>query len=88
MRFTGYIFDVEGTLVDSVPQNLLSLHETLSDAGLPVRYELLQLYSGLDGDHGMSLLAGADGPAAPALQPRSSRPRPAERPAMPAVPHG
>ena len=29
MRFSGYIFDVEGTLVDSVPQNLLSL----TDAG-------------------------------------------------------
>ena len=25
MRFSGYIFDVEGTLVDSVQQNLLSL---------------------------------------------------------------
>ena len=57
MQFLGYIFDVEGTLVDSVPQNLLSLHETLSDAGLPVRYELLQLYSGLDGDQTLQLVA-------------------------------
>ena len=27
--FAGYIFDVEGTLVDSVPQNLRSLQKAL-----------------------------------------------------------
>jgi beta-phosphoglucomutase-like phosphatase (HAD superfamily) len=46
----GYIFDVEGTLVDSVQQNLLSLQVCLGDVGVSVPYELLQLYSGLDGD--------------------------------------
>jgi phosphoglycolate phosphatase-like HAD superfamily hydrolase len=30
MLFSGYIFDVEGTLVDSVRQNLPSLQETLA----------------------------------------------------------
>jgi beta-phosphoglucomutase-like phosphatase (HAD superfamily) len=45
--FSGYIFDVEGTLVDSVRQNLLSLQECLADFGIAVPYALLQLYSGL-----------------------------------------
>ena len=30
--WTGFIFDVEGTLVDSVPQNLRSLDEALKTA--------------------------------------------------------
>jgi phosphoglycolate phosphatase-like HAD superfamily hydrolase len=34
MRFSGYIFDVEGTLVDSVPQNLLSLKDALAKFGV------------------------------------------------------
>ena len=59
MRFTGYIFDVEGTLVDSVQQNLLSLHESLSDFGIGVPHEVLQLYSGLDGDQTLQLVAPA-----------------------------
>jgi HAD superfamily hydrolase (TIGR01509 family) len=57
MLFSGYIFDVEGTLVDSVRQNLLSLQETLAESGVPVAYELLQLYSGLDGDQTLQLVA-------------------------------
>jgi phosphoglycolate phosphatase-like HAD superfamily hydrolase len=48
--FSGYIFDIEGTLVDCVPQTLASLHHTLKEWGLSVPYETLQLYSGLDGD--------------------------------------
>jgi HAD superfamily hydrolase (TIGR01509 family) len=64
MRFAGYIFDVEGTLVDSVQQNLLSLQEALADFGIGVPYEVLQLYSGLDGDQTLQLvtpvLAAAD----------------------------
>jgi HAD superfamily hydrolase (TIGR01509 family) len=32
--FSGYIYDVEGTLVDSVPQNLRSLQEALDEAGI------------------------------------------------------
>jgi HAD superfamily hydrolase (TIGR01549 family) len=57
MRFAGYIFDVEGTLVDSVQQNLLSLQEALADFGIGTPYEVLQLYSGLDGDQTLQLIA-------------------------------
>ena len=57
MRFSRYIFDVEGTLVDSVQQNLLSLQVCLADFGISVPYELLQLYSGLDGDQTLQLVA-------------------------------
>lgn len=57
MLFSGYIFDVEGTLVDSVQQNLLSLQKCLADFGVGVPYELLQLYSGLDGDQTLQLVA-------------------------------
>jgi HAD superfamily hydrolase (TIGR01549 family) len=57
MRFAGYIFDVEGTLVDSVQQNLLSLQESLADFGIGAPYEVLQLYSGLDGDQTLQLVA-------------------------------
>ena len=42
--FSGYIFDVEGTLVDSVPQNLRSLQEALEEAGVDMPYAALQLY--------------------------------------------
>jgi beta-phosphoglucomutase-like phosphatase (HAD superfamily) len=35
--FSGYIFDVEGTLVDSVPQNLSSLQEALTKPALMYR---------------------------------------------------
>ncbi|MEA2836451.1 MAG: hypothetical protein QOD89_1001 [Bradyrhizobium sp.] len=57
MRFAGYIFDVEGTLIDCVPQNLLSLQQALADFGITVPYEVLQLYSGLDGDQTLQLVA-------------------------------
>ena len=57
MRFSRYIFDVEGTLVDSVQQNLLSLQVCLADFGVSVPYELLKLYSGLDGDQTLQLVA-------------------------------
>ena len=57
MPFSGYIFDVEGTLVDSVPQVLLSLQESLAGFGVTVPYELLQLYSGLDGNQTLQLVA-------------------------------
>ena len=59
MLFSGYIFDVEGTLVDSVRQNLLSLQESLDDFGVTVPYNVLQLYSGLDGDQALQLVAPA-----------------------------
>lgn len=57
MRFAGYIFDVEGTLVDCVPQTILSLQKSLAEFGLTVPYETLQLYVGLDGDQALQLLA-------------------------------
>ena len=57
MPYSAYIFDVEGTLVDSVPQGLLSLQESLAGFGIVVPYELLQLYSGLDGNQTLQLVA-------------------------------
>jgi phosphoglycolate phosphatase-like HAD superfamily hydrolase len=57
MRFTGHIFDVEGTLVDTVQPNLLSLQEALAEFGISVAYDLLQLYSGLDANQKLQLVA-------------------------------
>jgi HAD superfamily hydrolase (TIGR01549 family) len=54
--FRGYIFDVEGTLVDSVAQNLCSLDEALRGFGFEVPKESLQLYSGLDGDQTLQII--------------------------------
>ena len=54
--WTGFIFDVEGTLVDSVPQNLRSLDEALKSFGYEISKEMLQLYSGLDGDQTLQLV--------------------------------
>ncbi|MGB8608227.1 HAD family hydrolase [Bradyrhizobium sp.] len=57
MLFSGFIFDVEGTLIDCIPQNLQSLQETLAEFGVPVPYEVLQLYSGMDGDDALRIIA-------------------------------
>jgi HAD superfamily hydrolase (TIGR01549 family) len=54
--FKGFIFDVEGTLVDCVPQTLKSLQEALEQFGHQVPYNTLQLYSGLDGDQTLRLV--------------------------------
>ena len=54
--FSGYIFDVEGTLIDTVPQHLRSLQEALAQAGFEVPYETLQPYSGLDGNQTLQIL--------------------------------
>ena len=54
--FSGFIFDVEGTLVDSVSQNLKSQQEALERFGHQVPYSTLQLYSGLDGDQTLQLV--------------------------------
>jgi hypothetical protein len=48
--FEGIIFDVEGTLVDSVSQNQRSLQDALEKSGHRVPIETLRLYSGLDGN--------------------------------------
>ena len=63
MRFDGMIFDIEGTLIDCIPQNLRSWQETLCAFGLTVPLDILQLYSGMDGDDSLRILApdmGAD----------------------------
>ena len=59
MRYAGYIFDVEGTLVDCVPQTILSLQKCFADLGLSMSYNTLQSYSGLDGDQALQLIAPA-----------------------------
>jgi HAD superfamily hydrolase (TIGR01509 family) len=48
-RATTLVFDVEGTLVDCVPQTLHCWQQTLQDFGHPVELRALQAYSGLDG---------------------------------------
>ena len=57
MIFAGYIFDIEGTLIDCVPQTLSSLQDALREWGLFVPYETLQLYSGLDGAERLKIIA-------------------------------
>jgi HAD superfamily hydrolase (TIGR01509 family) len=54
--FEGFIFDVEGTLVDSVPQNLRSLQAALEKCGHRIPIQTLRLYSGLDGQQTLQLL--------------------------------
>ena len=44
--FTGFIFDVEGTLIDCVPQTLKSLQEALERFGRQALYDTLQLIPG------------------------------------------
>jgi phosphoglycolate phosphatase-like HAD superfamily hydrolase len=53
--FEGIIFDVEGTLVDSVSQNQRSLQDALEKSGHRVPIQTLRLYSGLDGDQTLQL---------------------------------
>jgi HAD superfamily hydrolase (TIGR01549 family) len=53
----GAIFDVEGTLVDCAPQNLQSWQDTLATCGLIVPIEVLQLYSGMDSDEMLQIVA-------------------------------
>jgi phosphoglycolate phosphatase-like HAD superfamily hydrolase len=55
MRAT-YIFDVEGTLIDCVPEILRCWSETLSGFGLAVPSAQLQLMSGMDGDEMLATL--------------------------------
>lgn len=57
MIFEGYIFDVEGTLVDCVQQNLASLRDTLRAWGISTSRDTLQRYSGLDGEETLKLVA-------------------------------
>src|ERR1700710_2881934 len=53
--FEGFIFDVEGTLLDSVSQNQRSLQDALEKSGYRVPIQTLRLYSGLDGDQTLQL---------------------------------
>jgi HAD superfamily hydrolase (TIGR01549 family) len=48
--FAGFVFDVEGTLIDSVQQTLRSMQEALEKDGYRIPIQTLHLYSGLDGD--------------------------------------
>jgi HAD superfamily hydrolase (TIGR01549 family) len=57
MRFDGFIFDIEGTLIDCIPQNLRSWQETLASFGVTVSLDFLQPYSGMDGDDMLRILA-------------------------------
>jgi HAD superfamily hydrolase (TIGR01509 family) len=54
--FDGFIFDVEGTLLDSVSQNQRSLQDALEKSGYRVPMHTLRLYSGLDGDQTLQLV--------------------------------
>lgn len=45
-----FIFDVEGTLVDTVPMTIACWLETLESFGVPARRDDLQRLSGMDGD--------------------------------------
>jgi len=66
--FTGFIFDVEGILGDSVPQNLRSLDEALESFDYEIPKETHQLYSGLDGDQTLQLVVpDADEPERQAI---------------------
>src|SRR3981189_3115711 len=60
----AYIFCVEGTLIDCVPDVLKSWSETLAAFGVSVPTADLQLMSGMDGDEMLGTLApGLDEPA-------------------------
>jgi phosphoglycolate phosphatase-like HAD superfamily hydrolase len=54
---TAYIFDVEGTLIDCVPEILQCWGETLAAFGIAVPSVHLQLMSGMDGDEMLAALA-------------------------------
>src|SRR4030088_2771490 len=57
----AYIFDVEGTLIDCVPDVLKSWSETLAAFGVSVSAADLQLMSGMDGDEMLgTLVPGLD----------------------------
>ena len=55
-RFTTAIFDVEGTLVDCVPQTLACWQRILERNGHAFTPSELQPYSGLDGDEMLGIL--------------------------------
>lgn len=59
MIFSGYIFDVEGTLMDCEPQTLSGLRDTLAEWSIIACYETLQRYSGLDGEETLKIVAPA-----------------------------
>ena len=53
----AYIFDVEGTLIDCVPDILQCWNETLAAFGVCVSTAQLQRLSGMDGDEMLAMLA-------------------------------
>jgi HAD superfamily hydrolase (TIGR01509 family) len=58
-RVRAALFDVEGTLVDCVPQTLESWRETLAEFGLNFAIERLQEFSGMDGGDMLDVLLPA-----------------------------
>ena len=52
----AYIFDVEGTLIDCVPQSLRCWRETLASFGVPMPMVSLRRLSGMDGDEMLATL--------------------------------
>jgi phosphoglycolate phosphatase-like HAD superfamily hydrolase len=82
--FEGFIFDVEGTLLDSVSQNQRSLQDALEKSGYRVPIQTLRLYSGLDGDQTLQLtVPDASGPERVAI--REDRREIYERDYLPSV---
>ena len=62
--FSGFIFDVEGTLVDSVPQNLRSLQDALKRSGYRLPYQTLQLFGPRRGPNPAARYSGSNGQGA------------------------
>jgi beta-phosphoglucomutase-like phosphatase (HAD superfamily) len=54
LRPRAFVFDVEGTLVDTVLPTLQCWSETLAEIGVTVRVADLHPYSGMDGKHMLS----------------------------------
>jgi phosphoglycolate phosphatase-like HAD superfamily hydrolase len=84
----AYIFDVEGTLIDCVPDILRCWTETLAAFGLRVPSVHLQRLSGMDGDEMLAILAPSLGEDArkDVLKAQSERYRAAYLPKVQAFP--
>src|ERR1700753_842726 len=82
--FEGFIFDVEGTLLDSVLQNQRSLQDALEKSGYRVPIQTLRLYSGLGGDQTLKLTV-PDAPARERLAILEDRREIYERDYLPSV---
>lgn len=50
-RLRAVLFDMDGTLVDSNPQNTQAWMDTLTEGGYPVTYEQIYSLIGMGGDN-------------------------------------